>query len=389
MSVLQHAPLRRRRCTISGWMPALLCLKDAPIFRPMLIVDGNKLRSGGWTIHELSLENFYSEHLLYRNTWSGSNCGFDLARYHGTKLTLFPAYTSDYIVFWDVDYQDAAEFQSLLTKCHPALLLGRPNTRVVLSKSTTGKYKPRQIYLPPPARYKNEWETMATWSKRKLGVIGIVMMDLMYPWIPANYSFYLADKDNQTIDAGKWWHSFPILDWKDPTDPKSTELTILQKAGAKTGGIPVSSMWWNVKSDGTSNGAADQNGKETRWLDGWPALYVKNKTDDYIYNNHSLGETGKLEWASPIFGPFVIKDQRTSVQVTWTYRSFWEWGGDIVSRSDEVCNPETYKPVSVQARLRREVGDPNGFLTLADVRKDGFITPEAFARITKQATRKS
>ncbi|QWX94668.1 ORF1a [Torque teno neovison virus] len=149
--IRQYHPKFRRPCTIRGWLPFLFCLTDAPFFRPMYMIgDLNTDRSGGWTVTELTLEGFYKENKLFRNLWSTSNCDFDLAQYRGTYLTLYPTQWIDYIVWWDTDYGNYNEFAQAVKNIHPAVLINKPNTTVVLPKGTRGTYKPKKIFLPPP-----------------------------------------------------------------------------------------------------------------------------------------------------------------------------------------------------------------------------------------------
>nr|QZE11967.1 MAG: ORF1 [Giant panda anellovirus] len=360
MIVRQHNPRTVVKCVIGGWMPGLLCVPASPNFRPMkYFATSKRLRTGGWTVHEFTLGNFYKEHLVYRNTWSRSNCGFDLARYRGTSITLWPTEDTDYIVWWDTDYKDESEFEMLLEKIHPALMLGRPHSRVVLSRKTALKYRPQRIFLPPPARFKNEWETQGVWAKRGLAIVAISMIDLTWPWLPPKMEEY------QAASSDPQW-SAPWSIWDYP----STDNLQLSEIIKKKANIPISKFWWNAPGKRPNV----SNDKAVLWMEDWPGwVESANKYKPLTTDN----------CPAVALGPFVRKYPGAECQIVWTYRSRWLWGGDVALTSEQVCSPETLGPTTQRRkRALARPEDPAGFLYVTDVRKDGFIKPEAWKRLT-------
>nr|QZE11981.1 MAG: ORF1 [Giant panda anellovirus] len=361
MTVRQTNPLVRRRCVIRGWMPVLWCDKVSPFCRPMLIT-GQYTRdmSGGWTLHELSLGNFYSEHLSHRNLWSQTNCGFDLARYHGTSITFWPHQTCDYIVWWDSDYGDIAEYKKLVSNVHPAILINRKHARLVLSVTTTRTFRPIRIFIKPPSRAKNEWKTMKEWAKFPLGLFAVSVIDFRFPWIHPDYTIYTpigGGKEGWTIDKEMY----------DIESGTSHKLVVRKAHGEQS---KLESLWWNY---GSSSGTKPA----TAWVDEWPAWVGKDGSNQPLTRDNFIAVA---------LGPFVKKDQSAECQLIATYRSKWTWGGDVLTRDETVCNPETYEPKS---RARGIINDPRWYIEPSDIRKDGFIKPEVYRRLTTAPTRKT
>lgn len=354
----------------------------------MTVTDGLQFKSGGWTLHEFSLQNFFLENNLARNSWSQTNCGFDLARYYGTTLNLYPHRFHDYIVFWDTDYTEKGEFEQILSRIHPAVLLGRPNTKVVLSKSTTGRYRRRRIFLPPPAKVQNTWKPIGEWANIKLGLVGIVALDLDDPFLPPNMKMSTPGSGPES-----WTPGFQINDYLDPETENKAQLTSLNDGHQA---ITTDMMWWNrgwdpnldEKTNATKPTSyytqRDKNFFATAWLHGWPKLKPSN-LQDYIKQNHASGTSSTTAmggWAAVVFGPYVPKRPDLEMQVTWTYRSHWKWGGDIIGVSENVCDPS--KPIPKQTRGGRDIADPSGYITLKDLDKAGYIKRDVYARLTRR-----
>lgn len=319
----------------------------SPNFRPFKIVGNiSNDRAGGWVVGELTLKKFFEDWKLQRNLWSKTNCGFDLARYRGTWMTLYPAEEVDYIFWWDTDYGNTGEFKTLVSNIHPAILINRPNTTVVLSRRTTGRYKPKTVYIPSPTVFGNKWRQMSEWANSGLAVFAITIIDLRYPWIHPGWE----------ID-GKV--PYPMYDYAKSTGTGLKEvLSINDKWN-------LAETWWN-KSDSGSQPA-------TTWKTNWPSWTAQTMTplDKSVYPAVALG-------------PFVVKDQRTQAQITLTYRSSWQWGGDILTIDEKVCDPTTGVPPSYKALSWEEPQDPGAYITKRDLDKSGFIHPDVWRRLTAE-----
>lgn len=330
-------------------MPALFCETEAPFFRPFKILGKLKEdRSGGWMVGELTLEGFYNDFLEGRNRWSHSNCGFDLARYIGTKLTLYPA-NVDYIFWYDTDYGNFNEFKTLVQHIHPAILINSPHTTVVLSKETLGRYRPRRVWIPPPTIYGNRWATQSDWAQRGLAIFAISVIDFKFPWIHPGTNF-----DNPRP-----------YDMYDYTGPTGRNKQVVKNKNDK---FLLSETWWNNKT-GSSSGRADV------WYAQWPGWTAE------------MGALQATVYDAIALGPFVKKQQYAECQVCITYRSYWKWGGDILTMPERVCDPATGSiPKSLKGG---EPCDPRLILTKEDVGKDGYIKPEKWALLIDSPTKKS
>lgn len=326
-------------------MPVLFCESKAPNFRPFKIMGDLKAdRSGGWMVGQLGLESFYRDFQEGRNRWSHSNCGFDLAQYKGTYVTLYPA-QSDYIFWFDTDYGNFNEFKTLVSHIHPAILLNAPHTTVVLSKETTGRYRPKRVWIPPPTVYGNKWSTMSDWNDRGLAIFAITLIDFKFPWIHPGLTF------DET-------RPYDCYDYARNT---GNTKVVVKNQNAKW---ELSKMWWNCK-EGSSAKKADV------WYAQWPGWSSENAPlTEAVYD-------------AIAFGPFVKKQQFAEAQIVLTYRSKWWWGGDILTMPEPVCNPKTGEPKSLKGR---EPCDPGACITKADIDKDGFINPEKWRKLTAEPT---
>lgn len=160
-------PKYYRRCVIRGWWPILICRKQLIDNRNSLGNKDFKLQfnpqakfgwraddntcdiwTGGWAIGTFSLTHLYYEFTMWRNRWSASNCGFDLAKYHGTKLTFVPHKNLDYLVFIDTKYRDTTVFRK--QRLHPALIITHPQTRIIWSYSKKNYKRLPSIWVPRP-----------------------------------------------------------------------------------------------------------------------------------------------------------------------------------------------------------------------------------------------
>nr|WKF25138.1 ORF1 [Torque teno neovison virus] len=357
MLVRQHNPKIIKPRTIRGWMPALMCYTDAPFFRPMKLgTNPNTDRTGGWTILELTLEAFYKEHLLYRNLWSATNCGYDLARYKGTYMTLYPTTSTDYLVWWDTDYGNFNEFKTLVQHIHPAILINRPNTKVVLSRTTRGAYRPKRIFIPPPSIFKNEWKQMSTWAEAGLAVIAVVAIDFQYPWTHPGYTI------GGSGGTEGWKAPYNFNDYAANTH----NVDPIIKEGEK---ILYTSLWWQNKT-------GQEQQQPTIWAEQWPGWS----------GEPAVSALNKAVYPAIALGPFVKKDQRSECQIIFTYRSRWLWGGDILTKYDKICDPQTGVPKALRFE---SVQDPRFCLRKEDIQKDGFIKPEAWERLVAEPREKS
>ena len=132
-----------------------------------------------------SLGMFYQEHKLWRNEWSTSNQGYDLARYFGTKLRFYPHETVDYIVYWETNFEIPERNE--MPMLAPGTLLNIKKKMIVHSLKRRGRSK--RLFLKPPPVHTNQWYFQKTWCNIPLFKLGIVPVNFKAPFLH-NRHFY-------------------------------------------------------------------------------------------------------------------------------------------------------------------------------------------------------
>nr|ATY37432.1 ORF1 [Anelloviridae sp.] len=310
----ERQPRYWRRCTIRGWWPVLITGRKYPstaaqgddagtqmlTFKPFQPF-GSKLSNawfyrdyeivlGGFSAGTFSLQALYMEHLMCRNRWSQSNCGFDLASYRGTKLYFQPHPNYDYIVLIDPEYRKFEQW--IKQPMHPGVLITHPQSRIIRSISHAGpRRKMPKMFVPPPSTMNSGWQWMGELANEGLFAFYVQWIDLGAPWLG----------DVQNPNQVKWW-----------------------KTGDAT-----------TKPDWVTKGI-EMQGKTVQ--EGLDAYYTQ------------AGQAGK-KWVNPGgapyqlgFGPFVFKgshtgDQEHYPQICFFYKSYWQWGGSTTSIKN-VCDPK-------------------------------------------------
>lgn len=110
---------------------------------------------GSYAIHELSLQDLYTESLIFRNKWSASNSDYDVVKYRGTTWTFKQHNSWAYMVHWEEAIIDYIAEELFL---HPSIMYTMPRTRIVLPREQTGKRtKQVRVFIKPPVRYEDRW----------------------------------------------------------------------------------------------------------------------------------------------------------------------------------------------------------------------------------------
>nr|WBM82611.1 MAG: ORF1 [Torque teno polar bear virus 1] len=174
--VTQWNPQHRVGCRIKGWLPMIMSIKGhfgekSEVFTQSSDVPDTYIQCGGgvsW--RHFTLGMFYQEHKLFRNRWSHTNVGYDLARYFGTKLRFWPHPWIDYLVYWETSFEMPE--RSEMSELHPANLLLIPKRMLIRSKQHRGRR--RKLFIKPPPVHTNQWYFMKTWCNIPLFKVGIV-----------------------------------------------------------------------------------------------------------------------------------------------------------------------------------------------------------------------
>lgn len=205
--VSQDAPTHTRYCHIKGWLPILMT-DTASIHKRFTTVkneswifkDWWSIQPGGWVLGNFKLEGLFNEHKGYRNRWTESNEGMDLALYYGTIITLHPHPWYPYIFWWDADYYSTEDFKDLI---HPAFLLNQKNTRIVLPHAYTGSRKHRpKVFIEPPASMQNSYKFSKDIAEFGVFAWGAALIDFENPFLFPQKTF-----PDATAQKKLWWDS--------------------------------------------------------------------------------------------------------------------------------------------------------------------------------------
>lgn len=296
-------PRFRRKCTIRGvFVPLIIGWSSAnhqmeldaehfnPARRYMPNAAGDKIQFGGWALGSFTLAGLYREHQQYRNRWSFSNCGFDLASYKGTTLYLEQHHKHDYIVFIDPEYRSLNEFAKQAT-FHPLELITHPQTILVKSRERAGPRRARKVWVPRPSWWDSGWEFAKTIANKGIFCWFVMFVDLDYPWVLARLDTgNINDQPATSNDFFSWWR--------------------LGNAGWKT------------------------------TFDAYVRSTVEQAHDSKIAQTN---EQSIDEWEKVMAGPMVLKfkdinQHQFAEQVLWFYKSTWYWGGRNLTLK-KVCDP--------------------------------------------------
>nr|QYL35186.1 ORF1 [Torque teno canis virus] len=196
-SIMQWNPKHRHKCYIKGITNLMSGTGDRaswPAIRQIAATDNTRYWSttinGGCGILTISLDWLFFENLRWRNRWSHSNEGYDLARYFGTDLFFPPLSDLWYIVWTDTEFIDRPKEAMAYT--HPMILLLTKGHKVIKPRKWGGRGK--RIKLRPPAVFNSAWYSSDKWCGAGLGRI---YFSLLNP-----FKFYMHTQ--QTT------HIFPI-----------------------------------------------------------------------------------------------------------------------------------------------------------------------------------
>lgn len=207
-TVSQDAPTHTRYCHIKGWLPILMTDTNSIHKRfttvknqTWIFKDYWTISPGGWVLGNFKLEGLFNEHKGYRNRWTDSNEGMDLALYYGTKITLHPHPWYPYIFWWDADYYSTEDFKDLI---HPAFLMNQKNTRIVLPYSYAGHRRKRpHVFVEPPASMQNSFKFSKDINQFGLFAWGASLIDFENPFLFPETTFPASQRD-------KWWDSSQV-----------------------------------------------------------------------------------------------------------------------------------------------------------------------------------
>lgn len=170
------------------------------------------IQLGGWALGNFSLEGLYKEHLAFRNRWSFSNCGFDLASYKGTWLYFEQHRHMDYLVMIDSEYESLKEFVTQTT-FHPLALITHPHVIVIKSRDRVGPRRARKVWVPRPAWWDSGWTFTKDIARKGMFAYFIMFIELDYPLMVK----YVESENYLDQEEVSWWKS-ANQKWKEDWD---------------------------------------------------------------------------------------------------------------------------------------------------------------------------
>nr|BBE36935.1 hypothetical protein [Paguma larvata torque teno virus] len=398
-------PATRVKCNITGWTIGLTSKPEnmeRRCWHTVLFGDNKgtiRLVGGGVAVRVFSLRMLWWEHQLFRNWWSRSNDGFDLARYLGTTFYLPPHRDNSYIFWWDTDYNQLR--RSDFWRAHPSILLGYKNKVIVRSQQYGRNQRVKKVFIKPPATTDNEWRFQNQWMEMGLTVYGITVIDWHVPF---------ARNTNTTLDI----LSFPAnIGEKGQSTRDTTNVQYAFYADFPHG----NRVLWKTttqKEWPTFNDTGFKYLQDADDLPYWLTFYGQN--DDYYFDDPEISQAGLIVWIKiyyPVYkvggtelssgnygpkdakawmiissatakliakmGPFINTSNTTGIEIPIMYRSKWEWGGATYA-PQYVTDPLHFAPKQVSIKNPATV--QRSIITPWDT-QDGILTKEALHRFLK------
>lgn len=357
------------------------------------------IAGGGINLRLFTLKFLYQEHLLWRNVWSRTNDGFDLAQYLGTTVYLPPHSTYDYVFFWDSDMTDLLPQDFL--RIHPAQLLATKTCRFVRNQAVAGNHKTIKVKIRPPANITSQWKFSSDWYDFPLFAWGFVLINWYEPLyrqdvgfipfvnFPTDQLWYWSGSKYEKTIIKTFCYS-PLID-----SGKGNEISVYYESATAT----PSSDWSSSFITATF----------TRDLPYWLSTYGQNQSYDFSVNRKDgasnyvpwvrfywpyLTETdittgtitgkpwtefvciGSLMKKMAQIGPWVQSAIKGRVNIPFIYRSHWKWGGTMLKRQQVIgVHPPQTNQVSV-----KDPGVQHKSIIYPGDTKHGLLTKEALRR---------
>lgn len=382
----------------------------------------NQWMGGGVDSGTVTLLDLYWEEKYWRARWSASNQGFDLARYFGCKITLWPSQHYSYVFWWSTE--EIEEDKEPLTVCHPSQLLLTKQHVVISNWAGSGRRKGVTIRVKPPTSIINAWWHIKDYAKKPLIKWRVSLLDLEQPWtgfagnhtyaVPINvWAMMKNEQESKTWQV--WYH--PMLDDGTGTKVCSKELEWNNNGdGPKEDQHPFwpqnvefsnllvpfymfcfgrSAEWYsNLKQFHRPQPNNQRNGyflfvkiEDTNiaWKLGTGALMNALK-DNMFYIKYNTCQQLAAN------GPWVEKSILNGCNIAAKMKFFFQWGGTPGTQLPPVQPGEGTHvwPLSTlrwPGAMRADIRDPtishSEVLKAEDLDSDGIATERAIARITK------
>lgn len=302
-----------------------------------------------------------------RATWSRSNDGFDLVRYGGVRLYLYPHPQLSYIFQWDRDYYAKSGWS--INVCQPAFLMQMKSHVIVWSSNLSrGKPKPTKIFIKPNSTLLNKWYFQKDFANLGLFTWRVSLFDPVYP-------FFGEGSPNMYVPIGTSESRVYYYWWADTgTDNQINYKTSSKEETHKLPGIPYYQYFYGYQPPA--------NTKISIWW--WQTTDWKTKAWVALVPDDDTTAIAKQ-------GPFVAKTVNFNWNIYCRYKAYFRWGGDTPDAGEEGYDPNKIPftsdiPSGVQGRDPGKVSE--GILHSWDVRR-GIITKKGLKRLLKDSDESS
>nr|QYD01948.1 ORF1 [Torque teno felis virus] len=364
-------PISKAKCKISGQTVGLIARGWNTVNRCYYTMWKEQtitklLSGGGISLMTFSLRFLWNEHRHYRNVWSHTNDGFDLALYFGTKVYLEPHQYQDYVFFWDRDLVEEKQWDYM--RLHPSQLLATKNCVFVRNQTTGNNHRTKKVFIKPPANITTQWKFQHQWFDIPLFQYGFILFNWKEPYLKQDTSTpvktfrdsVMVWRTNQYIESSTGFAWSPMIDtgggnyidfvWLGQhVKPSSgTEWTKIPWAND----LPYWLTCFGQNSDWNFN-------IPNKFPSTNPIPWIRLGWPEYTETDITTGNIGKKkfeEWAMPatacrtfaVMGPFVQDTLPTRVNIPFLYKSFWKWGGTNLLQDKIVAMNPTSGQVSVK-----------------------------------------
>lgn len=305
------------------------------------------LVGGGMSLRVFSLKFLWDEHRLFRNFWSHTNDGYDLALYYGTKWYLQPHREIDYIFWYDTEVTIYGPQDFL--RGHPANLLATKNAIYVRNQKYGLNCRTKKVFIKPPANIPSVWKYQSDWFHIPLFIWGVSLIDWR-TWFTKSGGNTIP-MHNCTGYPGPNFTTQETTTYSPYIDTGTGNFVEVAWVGPQVKPPPVSGTTWykvpwaenlpywltfygqnrNMDMNAVPQNILTANPTFVAWLKiAWPKYKEADITSGNFHQEFKV-------WVIPFqdalniarIGPFVPSQYQEIVQVPLVYKSFWKWGGTI------------------------------------------------------------
>lgn len=356
------------------------------------------LIGGGVNVGIFSLKFLWDEHKLFRNFWSVSNDGFDLAKYGGTAVYLPPHKDQTYVFWWDPDYNQITRGDYWRT--HPSLLLAY-RKKVIIRPQKQGNYRTKKVFIKPPSTITSQWRFQQQWMTTGLFLWGLSLLDWERPFMQIGMqdALGIVTINNAAVLFGQtiMRKTFTYAFWADTgignfvmyknvssgnIENDIAALTSLAGFRRVEGAddLPYWITTWGQNQnwdwdDPSDNLMMDSSMTVLYWYECSAAdlqtgTYVGKQRYQFVFPKTALQRIAFM-------GPFVQRQNTTGVNIPIMYKSYWRWGGATLNRTAIEPNIN-FAPSQVSVKNPATVA--RTIITPWDCDNHGILTNEALER---------